>query len=212
MEPIFTIGHSLHSIETFLELLQLHRIDAVADIRSHPYSKRFPHFSKGELQLTLRAAGIRYVFLGVELGARREERSCYVEGQARYEQIARLPAFAEGLSRLKNGAANTRIALMCAEKDPLTCHRTILVTRHLCKMGIAIQHIREDGKLESNSDAENRLMLEEGFSPGQMDIFGGGDVQQSLELAYEKRGRKIAYKETDGDDEIIHDRVYQEIG
>ena len=212
MKPIFTIGHSLHEIEAFIDLLRRHSIDAVADVRSHPYSKRLPQYSKGELQQALKAARIQYVFLGQQLGARRSERDCYVDGQARYELISRAPAFAEGIERITTGAAKLTPCLMCAEKDPITCHRTILVCRELAQLGLEIRHILGDGNIELHCDAEKRLMIEEGFVPGQLDIFGSGDDTRALALAYEKRGLKIAYRETEGEDEAFHDRVYPEIG
>lgn len=211
MNPVFTIGHSLHEIEAFIELLRRHDVEAVADVRSSPYSKRLPHFSKNELQSALKAAGIQYVFLGLELGARRNERDCYVDGQAKYERIAKLPAFAQGINRVQAGATRMRLCLMCAEKDPITCHRTILVSRELVRVGLDVKHIQDDGHIEMHEEAQKRLMLEEGFVPGQMDIFGSSDDSASLALAYEKRGLKIAYRETDGEDEIIHDRIYTEI-
>ena len=212
MKPLFTIGHSLHEIDAFIALLQQHDIEAVADVRSHPYSKRLPQFSRAELQRALKDSGIQYVFLGRELGARRDERGCYVDGQAKYELIAKLPAFNEGIRRIQAGAERLTLSLMCAEKDPVTCHRTILVCRELMKLGVNIKHILDDGHLEFNEDAEKRMMIEEGFVPGQLDIFGGSDNTISLDLAYEKRGLKIAYRETDGEDEAIHDRIHPEIG
>lgn len=212
MKPVFTIGHSLHEIDAFIDLLHRHGIEAVADVRSHPYSKRLSQFSKTELQRALKASGIQYVFLGQELGARRTERACYVDGQAKYELIAQLPAFAEGIRRIQAGAERMSLSLMCAEKDPITCHRTIMVCRELAKLGLDVKHILDDGRLESHDDAQKRMMIEEGFVPGQLDIFGGSDDTDSLALAYEKRGLKIAYRETDGEDEVIHDRIHTEIG
>ena len=211
MNPVFSIGHSLHEIDALIELLRRHGIAAVADVRSSPYSKHLPHFSRSELQRALNGAGIQYVFLGKELGARRDERDCYVDGQAKYELIAKLPAFTDGIKRVLTGAERMTLCLLCAEKDPITCHRTVLVSRELARLGLDVKHILADGRLETHEDAQKRMMLEEGFVPGQMDIFGGSDDSASLALAYEKRGLKIAYRETDGEDEIIHDRVYTEI-
>lgn len=207
-EPVFTVGHSTHPVAAFLALLARHGVTAVADVRSLPYSKRLPDFSRAELQQTLRRHGIRYVFLGQELGARRDERECYAEGQARYELIARLPAFRNGLQRVAAGARQTRLALMCAEKDPLTCHRAILVSRPLQALGLRVEHILEDGSLESHAAAEQRLMLEEGFTPGQMDIFGGADDAWILEAAYQRRADRIGYRETENDHEDSHDRLH----
>lgn len=206
--PVFTVGHSSHAIEAFLDLLARHAIGAVADVRSQPHSKRFPQYSRDGLQTALQERAIRYVFLGSELGARREESACYVGGQASYSLIAGLPAFRIGLNRIASGAAQMRIALLCAEKDPLTCHRGILVSRELQRMGIPIEHILSDGGLEGHAAAEHRLMQEEGFTPGQMDIFGDADDASNLETAYQMRSVGIAYRETDKDNEDSHDRLH----
>ena len=109
------------------------------------------------MEKACKANGLQYVFLGRDLGARREEQGCYVDGQARYDLVAKTAAFAEGLQRVLKGLANYRVALLCAENDTLTCHRTILVCRHLRGQGFAIQHIHADGSLESHEAAEERL-------------------------------------------------------
>src|SRR5688500_10615354 len=107
----------------------MHKIAAVADVRSSPYSARLQQFNKPVLKNALEQVGIAYVFLGNELGARRSEQDCYVEGQARYDLIAKTPAFREGIARVLKGVEKYRMTLLCAEKDPITCHRTILVSR-----------------------------------------------------------------------------------
>ena len=156
---LFTIGHSNHSIEGFLLLLEQHGITAVADVRSHPFSRYLPHFNKSEITASLSAAGIQYVFLGQELGARPEDLSCYdTGGKALYDRIAATPLFAAGIQRLLKGAANYKISLMCAEKDPITCHRTILVCHKLKEFHLQINHILSDGSLESHQDVEARLL------------------------------------------------------
>jgi uncharacterized protein (DUF488 family) len=187
---LFTIGHSTHSLARFLELLRLHRIEAVADVRSSPYSGRLPQFNREFLQRSLREAGIRYVFLGDELGASRAERECYEDGVARYERIVQTAAFLEGLGRVRAGARRFRAALACAEQDPLECHRTILVCRHL-RESTEIRHILHDGTIESQEVAEARLMAEEKVSAD--DLFTPPAVL--LARAYDRRGAKIAYHE-----------------
>src|SRR5665213_2793269 len=117
---LFTVGHSDLEAPEFLSLLTRHGIDTIADVRSQPYSRFNPQFNRETLAALLKRSGIEYVFTGRELGARRAERESYREKQARYDLIARLPAFQEGLDRLRRGIAVHRIALMCAEKDPIT--------------------------------------------------------------------------------------------
>ena len=191
MPELFTIGHSTHSWEKFLELLRQHCIEAVADVRSSPYSQYNPQFNRESLQLALRQQGISYVFLGEELGARRSEPECYVNGRVDYALIARTPAFARGLDRLVQGAAKMRIAVMCAEKDPLDCHRCILVSPRLKERGINVQHIHDDGTLEGQEEAEQRLAQK--FDLAERELFQSD--AEVLTEAYRRQGEKIAYEE-----------------
>ena len=187
---IFTIGHSTHEVDTFLRLLAKHNVTAVADIRTHPFS-RLPHFRRDHLAAVLNGQGIDYVSLGRELGARRAEPECYVHGLAVYERVATLPLFREGLQRLATLGQQHRVALMCAEREPLDCHRCILVCRHLKPFGFSIRHILGDGAIEEHADTENRLLQ-------RADIFRlfHSDARESdlIEQAYEIRGRQIAYR------------------
>ena len=189
--PLFTIGHSNLDAEAFLDLLRRNKIQVVADVRSSPYSHYTPQFNRETLQAALKHAGIDYVFLGDELGARRSEREVYENGQAAYERIAQTPSFKSGLERVLSGAKKFRVTLMCAEKDPLTCHRAILVCRNLKIFGADIQHIHTDGHLETHASAEQRLLQTlklptEDFFRSPSEILGE---------AYAIQGKKIAYAE-----------------
>jgi uncharacterized protein (DUF488 family) len=187
---IFTIGHSVHELEVFIDLLIRYKVTALADVRSQPFS-RIQHFNGDVLAAVLNTRGIRYVPLGRELGARRDEQECYVNGQAIYERVAELPLFRDGIDRLVRGAEAYNIALMCAEKEPLDCHRTVLVCRHLRPFGFRIQHILAGGSLEDHADTERRMMKMVGVEPDlfQLDIAEA----ELIEQAYEVRGRQIAY-------------------
>jgi uncharacterized protein (DUF488 family) len=191
MLELFTVGHSTHSWEKFLELLRRHHIEAVADVRSSPYSQYNPQFNRETLQTALRQQNIPYVFLGEELGARRSGPECYVNGRVNYALVARAPAFICGLDRLVLGAARMRIAIMCAEKDPLDCHRCILVSPRLKERGIHVQHIRDDGTLESQEEAERRLAQK--FDLAERELFQS--ETEVLTEAYRRQGEKIAYEE-----------------
>lgn len=191
LEPhIFTIGHSDHAIERFIELLREHGVTALADVRSQPYSRFHPQFNREPLRACLKAAGVHYVPLYEELGARRTEAQCYAaDGKARYDLIAKAPLFQAGLRRVRQGAEQHRIALMCAERDPITCHRTILVCRHLKPLGVPIAHILQDGQLETTAEMERRLLDAAGVYGG--DLFTG--EAEALERAYDVQGERIAY-------------------
>jgi len=192
---IYTIGHSNHTIEHFIDLLKTHGVEVVADVRTTPVSSRHPQFNRDALKAALASAGIKYLFLGKELGARRSEREAY-EGQiASYERIAGLPAFRDGLDRVRKGAESYSVALMCAEKDPLDCHRTVLVCRHLRDtIPGAIQHILADGSLEAHEQTERRMVADMGINVDQSEMFSD-QSEPPLERAYRKRGLKIAYQE-----------------
>ncbi len=190
MNPIFTIGHSNHELPRFLELLRQHRIEVLADVRSSPYSRFLPWFNRETLEHALKVAGVRYVFLGRELGARRTEPECYINGKVSYERIAAGASFASGLERLRKGAESFRLALVCAEKDPLDCHRTILVARRASAFA-EISHIHADGALESHAAAEARLRAAYGL--GDADLFLPAEAQ--LAEAYARRSEEIAYHE-----------------
>lgn len=157
MNPeIYSIGHSSHDIGTFISLLQQHGITALADVRSRPWSRHVPHFSRAALKAAVQDAGIAYVFLGNELGARPDDPGCYVDGKVSHARLAQRPAFAEGIRRLLEGREKFRIALMCAEKDPANCHRAHLVSPALSQQGVAVLHIHADGHLESHADFMRR--------------------------------------------------------
>jgi hypothetical protein len=155
---ILTVGHSNHSIDKFLTLLKQHGVTTIVDVRSSPFSRYSPHFNQASLKSSLSHENISYVFLGEQLGARPKNLECYVEGKARYELIAATEAFSTGLERIYKGAENYQIALMCAEQDPITCHRAILVCKHLKNAGIGINHILKNGDLEAHERLEHRLL------------------------------------------------------
>lgn len=189
MGTIFTIGHSDHTLDSFLQLLLSRHITAIADVRSSPFSRIHPQFNRETLKSALRQAGIDYVFLGDALGARTADRSCYRNGLAEYDLIAKTDLFKEGLRRVLKGGQTFTVALMCAEKEPLDCHRTILVARNLVTLGERIEHILADGRAESHEETEQRLLRATGQDTG--DLFSG----DSLARAYEIRGREICYNE-----------------
>jgi uncharacterized protein (DUF488 family) len=194
---VYTIGHSNHPIERFLELLRMHAVEAIADVRSHPYSRFNPQFSLKRLSAALEDAGIAYLFLGRELGARSDDASVYVDGKVDYARLARTPRFEEGLERVAAAARLAHVALMCAERDPLDCHRAILVCPALAARGFDARHIREDGRLESRTELETRLLdaaASDGAEPTR-DLFPElrRDREQRIAEAYRRRGRQIAF-------------------
>jgi uncharacterized protein (DUF488 family) len=191
---IHTIGHSNHPIQAFLNLLQRHAITAVADVRSTPYSRFNPQFRREKLQASLAEAGIQYVFLGAELGARSPDPACYdADGRVSYSRLARTELFRSGIQRLMTGTTQYRISTMCAEREPLECHRTILVARELMREGVPVTHILADGSLETHEHAMQRLVSSLELSDA--DLFSGPAAL--TERAYDAQAEQIAYVRKD---------------
>lgn len=186
---VFTVGHSTHPIEAFIALLKQHGITALADVRSAPYSRFNSQFNKDALERALKEQGIKYVFVGKELGARSEDSSCYKNGRVRYPLLARTALFRQGIERVLKGSQDYRIALMCAEKEPLECHRTLLVARALDDMGVPIRHILADGRLEPHGEAMLRLLDLVGLP--REDLFR--TREELLADALARQEEKVAY-------------------
>ncbi len=186
---LFTIGHSTHTVERFINLLQTHDVSTVFDVRSMPYSRYNPQFNRESLKRSLQEQDISYVFLGNELGARSKNPDDYRDGKVQYERLARGQLFKDGIYQLKKEMENNQVALMCAEKDPLTCHRTILICKELRDHELDIFHILDDGGLESNSAAEKRLMKMFSIEP---DLIRA--EQDCIEEAYCRQENNIAYE------------------
>ena len=188
--PIYTIGHSNHSLENFVMLLAKHGITAVADVRSAPYSRFNPQFNREALVKRLQTHGVKYVFLGGELGGRPDDRNCYENGRIRYDRVARSDRFRAGLQRLIEGAEQHHIAIMCAEKEPLDCHRTLLVARALHEQGVGIGHILADGGIEAHRQSMDRLLATYRLEPD-------GDLlstrEESIATAIERQAARKAY-------------------
>ena len=186
---IYTIGYAAHTIESFIEALKNFNITAVADVRSQPYSRYKPDFNRENIDRDLSANGIEYVFLGNNIGARIKAPECYKNGQVVYDLISSHPLFQDGIDRLLKGVEKYTIALMCAEKDPINCHRTILICKNLKRYKIEILHILDINKCEKHVDTEFRLMKT--FNLEQPDFFLKDS--ERLAEAYSRQEEKIAY-------------------
>ncbi len=180
---VLTIGHSTHPYEQFAALLHGAGVTAVADVRSAPYSRRSPHFNAGPLRAALLRDGIAYSFLGRELGGRPADPHFYRDGAVDYERVADSDLFRRGLARVQSGARSYRLALMCAEQDPLDCHRCLLVSRALATRGVAVSHILPDGQLAPHAQIEERLLALAGQDGA--DLFASRAIR--LAAAYHAR-------------------------
>jgi uncharacterized protein (DUF488 family) len=178
MRPIKTIGHSNHPIERFVMLLKAGGVERLVDVRSMPWSRRWPQFGRERLAKSLTDAGIAYAWEGEALGGK-------PKAGGGYDDLAARPEFQDAIGRLIADSGDTALCLMCAEKEPLDCHRTVLVSRRLAKRGVAIEHLLADGTVRPHADVEEALL-------GKM---GGGDLfedrDERLDRAYGARERAM---------------------
>jgi uncharacterized protein (DUF488 family) len=187
---LFTVGHSNISAERFIALLRSAGVDAIADVRSIPASRFCPWFSAKNLAPLLVGANMDYLSFGDELGGRPGDPSLYCDGVADYEAMARRPSFRAGLDRLLANVGQRRLCLMCSERDPLDCHRCLLVARALAARGVMVGHILHDGGIESHTATELRLLEAAGVDS---DLFATGQDER-LAAAYRRRARAAAYR------------------
>ncbi len=201
--PLFTVGHSNLELEVFLGLLAQHHVETLADVRSRPASFRFPQFNREPLEAGLSSVGIRYEFFGETLGGRPADTRVYREdGLVDYAARRRAPDFIEGIERALALFRAGVIALMCAEEDPLQCHRFLMIGPALLERGVSPIHIRRGGALESQSDAEDRLLVLHGFEDvtstslfvaGRESALRDALVLQSKEFAFRTSLEAIEY-------------------
>lgn len=197
---LFTIGHTDHSHERFIELLKMHNINYVLDVRSTPYSKFTDQFNREVIADVLKKNGISYTYMGKHFGARQEDKSLYTEdGYLDFEKTRQTDLFISGVNNVIKGInQGNNITLMCTEKDPFDCHRTIMVSRGFELAGIDVQHIHEDGHLESQDDINQRL-LKNLEKKQKVDIFQTSlfepqkSVEEWLIEAYRLRNSEIGY-------------------
>jgi len=192
MPSIYTIGYATKNITDFIAQLKRYGITAVADVRSVPFSKIFIDYHQHNIQLHLAEAGIRYVYLGDELGPRSKDEDHYDKGQVNFSKLSKSQLFAKGLQRLsKSYDKGFKVALMCAEKDPANCHRSLLIAYHMQAVGghdWDIKHINHDGGIEKQEDLEARLVQ---LHTVKQDMFTDAAQQQSE--AYQRQCAAVNY-------------------
>ena len=146
---VWTVGHSTRSLEDLVRLLTESGIETVADVRSFPGSRKFPHFNAESLAVTLPESGIEYVPMK-QLGGRRKVRPDSPHTVWRhpafrgYADYMDTPEFAAGIEDLLSLAARSRTAVMCSEAVWWRCHRS-MIADHLKARGVTVEHIM-DGK------------------------------------------------------------------
>ncbi len=193
--PLFTIGHSNLEWPTFVQTVRCFEIDLLVDVRSRPHSSRYPQFSQPEFQAALRDAGEHYIFLGEELGGRPEDPKAYGEnGVVNYSVRRRAHDFQRGIDRVLAEIEQRTVALLCAEEDPLNCHRFLMVCPELVARGVEPQHIRKGGVIETQREAEDRLLDAHHFSDVTSGALFPVGRAAALDDAYVAQAQKCAFR------------------
>ncbi len=199
MGTLFTVGYTSYPQELFIKALKHHQVDVIADVRSAPFSAYYKDFNQDALQACLKQHSILYVFLGKELGARPDDRNVYRDGRVDFDLVRRAPFFLSGLERLRTGLQQYNVALLCAEKDPIQCHRSILICKELCASH-TVKHIFEKKyedtpafTLEQHAALETRLLTIH-FNNQYSLLY---TEKEMLAEAYKRQGEHISYQEED---------------
>ncbi len=196
----FTVGHSVLSLEDFFNLLRMHEIKTLVDVRSVPYSPRNPQFNRIELNQYLTNAGFNYYFMGDTLGGRPFDESLYHDnGVANYLAVRESKPFVEAIAKFMTWAREENAALMCGEEDPITCHRALMITPALAKLKVFPSHIRKEGVIETHRMFIQRTSMQAKILkiPQLPSLFSDDSEGRLFEDAVEKLAQKYAYRKTD---------------
>jgi uncharacterized protein (DUF488 family) len=197
---LVTVGHSNHSMSDLVRLLRQAGVTLLADVRSSPFSQRYPQFNRPELRADLLQEEIGYWFLGDLLGGRPRPSDLYdPDGRVDYERVRATAAFRRGIDQLGEAREDHVIALLCAEEDPLDCHRGLMIAPALVERSLAPSHLRGDGSVETTTEMEQRLLVETGVGAGLLDgLFAAMLTEeergQLLAEAYRARARLKAFR------------------
>lgn len=164
---IFSIGHGGRSLDEFLDQLRQVDVKFVIDVRSAPYSRYQPEFSREPLKRSLGQCGLKYVFMGDDLGGRPGDPDCYIDGKVDYGKCRTKDFFVRGIRRLHSAYdQGLRVCLLCSEGKPWQCHRSKLVGAALLDEGIEVLHLLPDGRVRTQEEVIREL------TGGQADLFG----------------------------------------
>lgn len=196
MKEIYTIGYSSFKIEDFIQILKRNNITCVIDVRSNPFSEYFQDYNKDILEKKLKKENIMYRNYKKEFGARQEEPSFYPKGYLDFDLFTKSEQFNEGVLKIAKGIEmGFSFVLMCAEKDPITCHRNIMVAKAFKERGYNIKHILFDGSIESQDDIEKRMIKEYFPERNQMALFDENKSDEDLiKASYNKKNEEIGYR------------------
>ncbi|MGH2506293.1 MAG: DUF488 family protein [Ktedonobacteraceae bacterium] len=179
--PIYTIGYGNRSIDECMRLLHYYVIEFLVDIRSQPYSRFHPDYSKAALESRLKREGLRYIFFGDTLGGRPADATCYINGKVDYAILREKLFYQQGITRLASARdKHARIVLLCSEQKPEECHRSKLIGNSLHAKGIEVAHIDESGQLKSQAEVDRVL------TGGQLSLFDDPALNPKTGLSRKK--------------------------
>ncbi len=192
---IYTVGHSNHTIEFFLDLIKTFSISCIVDVRSVPASAYNPQFNKEALQNALKWNNVFYMHFGEEFGARHTEPELLDSfGKVDFDKVRATTKFLSGVDRLKKGIEKGyNIALMCSEADPFDCHRFAMISYYLARNGFEVSHILKDKTSVSNADLEKKLLKKYKKQLPTSNLWENISPDFQLNLAYKLRNKDIAY-------------------
>jgi len=193
---LYTIGHSQHDLDYFIHMLKTYGINYLLDVRSTPYSQFAANYNREQIKAVLNDVEIQYTFMGTYFGARPDDKELYTkEGYLDFEKARKAERFQTGVENVVKGIrAGNKIALMCTEKDPIECHRAIMVARTFYERGIDVQHIMADGVLQSHDVLEQRLLNMYCPDRHQISLFEDSKTdEECLREAYQRHNAKIGY-------------------
>lgn len=152
---LYTVGHSNRSMEDLIAVLRSAGITTLVDVRQHPQSQRHPHFGSDNLRDVLAAAGIEYHWAGRQLGGQRTpqpesvHRALREEGMRAYADHMDTDGFKRGATQLLGLADRAPTAILCAERDPMQCHRS-LIADYLTLQGVEVIHLLAPGQAQAH--------------------------------------------------------------
>jgi uncharacterized protein (DUF488 family) len=180
--PIYTIGYGNRSPEEFLKLLQYYHVAYLVDVRSQPYSRMNPQFSRETLEKYLKRQDIRYMFMGDALGGRPKDDTCYVDGRVDYSSLSKKSFYQQGITRLRTAwDKQLRVAIMCTEIKPQECHRGKLIGNSLFEQHVAVAHIDENGKVRTQQEINLSL------TDGQPLLFDQSPLAISEKIGFSRK-------------------------
>jgi len=194
---LYTIGHSNHQIDFFLYLLKKYNIQYVIDVRTSPFCKYTKQYDRWNIEKTLKENNIIYCFMGEFFGAKRKEKELYTaEGYLDFEKTTESEKFLLGFNNILKGLQDDyNVALMCSEKDPKDCHRSIMISKKFLEAGFEANHILPDGKIKTQKELEKELVNEFYSGRKQLNLFTMNMTEEDyIRESYKKQNEKIGYR------------------